>query len=459
MIFYFCSAIFLLAFTQANEKATNEKLIQDGLQKPSNIPNWCDVINRLATFKLFVILSLVMVIICDTSECNAEEFELAKVVVQENSGIHRDLEYVVGSLQLQSKNNDKSEFQIIAIDRKNNKRIACQVFNHQFFQKENLVLLEIIFPVSINANEKKNYTLMKNSHSDTPVSDLSYKGSGLELIIENKFYSVDLTRSDQSEAKNHSSGQLRELFIKMGFNTRLFRTENRMHWAPNFQNREYTEYETIAGWDNPEIYVLDTGPYLIHTMRSDHAPRHAEIQLTANYYFYAGLPYFKFHSSMELIENLWLFLLRNDEMTMDSLFTHVAFQRPNGIIENQTFSGRYKRLEDNPIENNAPWLCFYNAEKGYAFGSIRLRYDLNNEKGFTSPTYLPHTKISDGAGGGKYWNRRLIHEFPIFVPIGSRYIEENAYLVFKVGKKNKFEDIQNWSRQLKNPLRISIIQP
>jgi hypothetical protein len=232
-----------------------------------------------------------------------------------------------------------------------------------------------------------------------------------------------------------------------------------MHWAPNFQNREYAGYKTIAGWDNPEMYLLGTGPYLIHTMRSDHAPRHPEILLSANYYFYAGLPYFKFQSSMEITENIWLFLLRNDEMTMDSLFTHVAFQRPNGKIEDLSFSERYSKLEENPIENTAPWLCFYHAEKGYAFGSIRLMYDIKNEKGFDSPTYFPHTKISDGASGGKYWNRRLIHESPIFVPKGSRYSEENAYIVFKVADKNKFEDIQKWSQIIKNPLHVSVIRP
>jgi hypothetical protein len=401
---------------------------------------------------------LVLGIIADTSECIAEDFELAKVEVREINGIDRDLEYVVCSLQIPFKNYDKSDFQIVAIDSKNNNRIECQIFNQQFFPKQNIVLLKVIFPVSLNAHEQKKYIFKKTNERNTTSSDLSLEGKGIEIIIDNEFYRADLTKSDQSDAKSHSSGQLRELFIKMGFNIRLFRTENRIHWAPNFQKVDYDEYETIAGWENPKTYMLDTGPYLVHTMRSDLAPKHPEISLTANYYFYAGLPYFKFHSSMEVTENLQLFLLRNDEMTMDSLFTHVAFQRPNGQIEDLIFSDRYKKLEQNSIENNAPWLCFYHAERGYAIGSIRLKYDIKNEKGFDSPTYLPHTKISDGSGGGKYWNRRLIHEHPTFVPKGSRYTEENIYLLFKIDKDDKFSEIVKWSHIVHHPIDISVHQ-
>ncbi len=386
----------------------------------------------------------------------AEDFRLAKVEIQENIGIHRDLEYVVCSLQLPIREVENSDIQIVAVDINNNEKISCQIFNRRTFKKQNIVLFQVIFPVTIDAHEKKDYVLWRSSQTDSIPTDLSYQGKGLEIIVDNEFYRADLTKSDQSEAKNHTSGQLRELFLKMGFDIRLFRTENRMHWAPNFQNADYTDYETIAGWENPENYYLNAGPYLIHTMRTDLAPGHPEILLTANYYFYAGLPYFRFHSSMEITKSIWLSLLRNDEMTMDSLFTHVAFQRPDGHIENLSFSERYKILDEKPIENNAPWLCFYHSDLGYAFGSIRLKYDNKNEQGFDSPTYLPHTKISDGAGGGKYWNRRLIHEHPIFVPVGSRYIEENIYIFFKIDDSEKFSEIIKWSNLTHHPVQVSV---
>ena len=159
---------------------------------------------------------------------------------------------------------------------------------------------------------------------------------------------------------------------------------------------------------------------------------------------------------MDMLQNIWLTLLRNDEMTMDSLFTNVAYKKKSGEISDLAFSKRHKILDTNPVENDAPWLCFYNREKGYALGSIRLKYDNSDKNGLPSPTYQAHTKISDGAGGGKYWNRRLIHEYPVFVPAGSRYAEENAYLVFKIQPGDPLKDIKYWAECLQNPLSLKI---
>ena len=85
---------------------------------------------------------------------------------------------------------------------------------------------------------------------------------------------------------------------------------------------------------------------------------------------------------------------------MDSLFTNVAFNRGEGPIEDYTFAERDKVLHSDPVPNSAPWLCFYNAGLHYAYGSIRILYDIRNDQGLPSPTYMPHTKISNGAGGG-----------------------------------------------------------
>jgi hypothetical protein len=388
--------------------------------------------------------------------CRGQDYNLAEIEIRENFGLNRKLEYVVCPLQIPADDLKNSELKIVALDKDHNERIPCQIFNTRPFKEQNITLIQVIFPVTIDAHSKKNYILSRTSRTNPVKTDLLCEGNGLDIVVENEFYRADLTKSNQREAKSHPSGQLRELLLKMDFNVKLFRTENRMHWAPNFQRADETEYETIAGWENPKDYLLDTGPYLIHTMRRDQAPKHPGIILAANYYFYAGLPFFRFYSSMEITDNIWLSLLRNDEMTMDSLFTHVAFQRPYGPIEDYSFSERYKILEERPIENNAPWLCFYHADLGYAFGSIRIRYDNINIRGFDSPTYLPHTKISDGAGGGKYWNRRLIHDHPTFVPRGSRYVEENIYILFKIDKKEKFREIIQWLHLAKHPLQVSV---
>ncbi len=387
----------------------------------------------------------------------ANELTIAKVIVNEPSGISRAVEYVELQIQLKIDELKGDNLNIVAEDYENNQIIPCQIFNKHDFPDENITLLNLVFPISIEANGQKIF-LLKSVESKTTVNtDLKLVGEGLDIKIDNDFYRADLSKSNKSEAKSHNSGQLNELKIKMDFDQLLYRTENRMHWAPNFQKEGLEYYKTIAGWENPQTYQLNHGPYLASTHRQDYAPNHAEILLTANYYFYAGLPYFKFFSSMNIVKDISLFLLRNDEMTMDSLFTHVAYQNNSGEILDMTFSDRHTKLKKNPIQNNSPCQCFYNEIKGYAFGSIRIKYDNTNKSGLTSPTYLPHTKISNGANGGKYWNRLLINEKLTFVPSGSFYVEENAYLVFRISRENKFKEILDWTNKVTNPVVVTIL--
>ena len=43
-----------------------------------------------------------------------------------------------------------------------------------------------------------------------------------------------------------------------------------------------------------------------------------------------------------------------------------------------------------------------------------------------------------------------------FVPGGSRYIEENAYLVFRISQKDRFENIKYWLDRLHYPLNVDV---
>jgi len=391
------------------------------------------------------------------SSLSADEV-IAELKISEQNGITRQLEYIEFEIQLPLSDPLDTNLNFVAERKINKQEIPCQVVENKFFKNQNIVQIRLIFPVSLEAYQTDTFLLKTITENSRVKSDLSYTGEGFELVIENNYYRADLTKSNQSEGKNHESGQMRELLLKMGFDVLLQRNTNRIHWAPNFQNQQVEYYKTIAGWECPENYRLIDGPYLIRTMRSDKAPEHPEILLSANYSFYANLPYFKFYSSMVFNQDLVLSLLRNDEMTMDSLFTHVAFRKESGKIVDLTFSERHKILDSEPIENNAPWLCFYHADKGYAFGSIRIKYDITNNSGLPSPTYFPHTKISNGEGGGKYWNRLLINEHPVLVPAGSRYIEENAYIVFEINRNDKLSEIEKWTAIIQHPLQLTIFQ-
>ena len=372
------------------------------------------------------------------------------IMVHESAGLDRENEYLEIPLQLNYAPADTERY--VAVDEAGN-LTECQVVPHFSSPENKNRQLSLVFTVSLPAYTDKKIFLKKMKPGRFQKSpDLQVRGESTELIIENMYYRADLTRSSQSEAKNHASGQLRELLVKMDINQLLFRTENRMHWAPNFQKQGAVEYKTIAQWNKPGFNHMTKGPYLVKTARQAPAPDHPEILLTATYKFYADKPYFIFYSEMDIVKDVVLVLLRNDEMTMDSMFTHVACKRHDGGIENLTFAERDKFLSSDPVENDATWICFYNEDKNFGFGSIRIKYDNSNLFGDPSPLFMPHTKVSDGAEGGKYWNRRLIHDHPTFVPAGSRYMEENAYIVFRTDQGDRFEALDYWSQRLRNPI-------
>jgi hypothetical protein len=406
--------------------------------------------------KILIGLVAMLCAVIHTEAIYGQDDVLAEIVLKESAGLARSIEYIVCNLQIHDIMDDSEELTLHAEDSETGQTITCQIFYHEDFAQEKIRRIMIIFPVSIAANERKIFNIKYASTKIPTPTDLKLQGEGLELKIENKFYLADLTKSMQSAGKSHESGQLCELFLKMGFDQLLFRTQNRIHWAPNFRKKDSQDYQTIAGWEKPQTYNLIKGPYSIQTERQDLAPGNPEIVLSASYKFYASLPYFRFFSLMEVTRDTWLTLLRNDEMTMDSLFTHVAFQRLTGELVDLSFDQRYELLKKNPIENEAPWLCFYHQERQYGFASIRILYDNRDQFGNPSPTCLAHTKISDGSSGGKYWNRRLIHDIQTFVPRGSRYMEENAYLVFKLEKKDKFKEIIYWAKRLQNPVVVNV---
>ena len=379
---------------------------------------------------------------------------MARLVITEPAGVQRESEFIEMTLQCDDSLLNSTD-EIFAFDEASDLIIPCQLFDVRSSQGK--AAFSVVFPTLLRADETRAFQIrtfpvgLKKGNSD-----LTLEGEGTELRVGNSFYSADLTRSDHADPKGHPSGQIRELLIKLGFDQLLTNAEDRVHWAPNFKRPGLEYYTTIAHWQNPKVNQVESGPYVVRTVRQDWAPDHPEILLTAVYKFYASVPYFRFYSSMEMKADIWLELLRNDEMTMDSMFTHLAFQRPDGEVVEVEIEKRHALLKTHPIEDDASWLCFYHRGKGFAFGTIRLKYENTNEFGSPSPTYQPHTQIGQWLDR-RYWNRRLIHDHLTFVPKGSRYVEENAYLVFRIGNDHRFEDIQKWAKVLRNPVRVSVM--
>ena len=382
---------------------------------------------------------------------------IGTVTVCEKNGLDRSAEYI--EIEIPDKiieligNNS-----ILIINPDSKDTILCQVANNVNIYSGNYENT-LVFPVDIIAFDSLTFDIVIKDGINEKDRDLNKPnirlfGKDTELIIENDYYIADLRADSTEEEKSYNSGQLRELMIKLGFNRLLTNRDDRIHWAPNFKRPELQYYKTIAHWMKPKEQWINHGNYLVRTWRKDIAPSHPEIILSAEYSFYAGKPYFLFNSKMEMLDNIILELLRNDEMTMDTLFTHLAFKRKTGEIIDIPIAERHKILDNTPIAVDDPWLCFYNKDIGFAFGSIRLDYNINNIEGNASPTGKSYTSIAEWEDRTVYWNRRLIYNEPINVLKGSKYLEKNAYIVFDTNQDDRFADIKYWSDRLLAPLVI-----
>jgi hypothetical protein len=385
------------------------------------------------------------------------------IIVEETEGLDRQDEPVEISMSFYKGEitHPEQEIRLVEILEKGDyKEIPCQVFEIQRHLGGQHIQCKIVFLTTFSPNEKKTYKLFYNNpaaQKPSYSSDLKISGEGFGLIVENDYYKADLTPGEGPK-KSPDSGQIKEITILGDVNQKLARFDRRMHWSPNFIRADNDTNQSIAHWDRPENYIVEKGPIMCLTKRWGSLKDFPEIFITAVYKFYAHQPYFTFYSRMEMKQDIDLSRLRNDEMTIDTLFTHLAFKRADGPMVNTTFQNRDEILDKHPIESDAIWLCFYEPNKGFAFGSIRLFYDNTNIWGETSLTTGDYTKISNGARGGKYWNRILILDKSILVPEGSVYAEKNAYIVFNLGEgENRFAEIEKYAKRLSHPLKLTVI--
>lgn len=254
--------------------------------------------------------------------------------------------------------------------------------------------------------------------------------------VENGVFLADhSSRTVNGELED--SGTLRALTFKPAGVT-LLRTQNRMHWAPSFQRVGARGYTSIAMWHPVQQHSLDVKDGVLTMTRTGHHALYPEIHLWAEYRYFAHLPYFLFRARMRITQALDMFWLRAQEMTMDDLFTHVAW--PGHL---STFGERGSK----PLAVDVPWVAFLNIAKGYGFGAVSLNYR-------ATTTANAHTSINDGANNGKYWDRHLVSRANTRLNPGDEYEEETAYVLFRCTAAEPLKEFLLWERRIRNPLRV-----
>lgn len=388
---------------------------------------------------------------------------IGELSINEPSGIARELEYI--EIDIFMNQQPMLGDGIFIRSKKNGELLKGQIL-HSKSESDGSFVIRCLFPVYLDAQETKKYDILVSNDTDSH-TDLKVEGEGLELVVENKYFIANLTPEKGTTENGLGSGQLTALTLKNFDKRKLRRSNINMHWAPNFQKKGL-DYKTIGHILQFDSVFIDKGPYLITMYRSGKVDGYKEIQVEGKYQFYAGLPYFIFTSQMTMVDSVTLIMLRNDEMTMDSLFTHAMFPLPNGevkivkLYDDPPLTPYYsiKELRKTPIDANANWFCFYNDSLKYGFGSVRIQYDNTSLTGGEFPVLNPETRISFSGKGGRYWDRRFVFvkENGMKVPKGSRYAEKNAYVIFPVNPDNPSEKIAELFEQLTHPVIVTYIE-
>ena len=369
-----------------------------------------------------------------------------KVVFEEKAGVTRNLEYVTVSFT------NHNEEVLFLEDVASGLIIRGEKLNPEISTKDSSTY---IFPIRIKANEKRTF-FVTSSNSKSASSKMGVTGEDVAIKIENEFFIADFNTNKAKEEEGLYPGQLAGIFIKKK-DVLIKRSHLNMHWAPNFQ-KEGMDYKTIGHVNSNNAKITQKNSYLLEMIKRGQVDNYEEIDLYGRYNFFDGLPYFVYNSTISFNKDVELMLLRNDEMTMDSLYTHLIFPDSQGDLSEMPLYNmvKFDSLTKAPLADNISWVGFINKEIGYGLVSLRLSYDNTNQKGKESPLFESHTKISSSKGNGRYWNRRLIHEHITLVPKGSEYHEKNAYLII-----DDLDDItgqiNHYMQRLKSPIVVSYL--
>ena len=266
--------------------------------------------------------------------------------------------------------------------------------------------------------------------------------------VENAFYIADLSHRTIN-GREEDSGTLRALTLK-DFGITLFRdpSNGRMHKGPSIQRAGARSYKDIGEWTPVQSFREEEkgGTYIHH--REGYFADYPEVKIEVEYRFRADAPYFIVADSMTVEKPLKTTLVRNNEMTMNLFFTHLAWPGRDGKVRVLTLDERKPILEKDPIPADVPWLAFVNLEKGYGYGFVTLQSE-------ASKTANADTTISDGVRGGtttltgRYWSRHLISGQEVDLVPGDKFREVTAYVVFKCSKDRPVTEFLEWAKQIR----------
>jgi hypothetical protein len=402
------------------------------------------------------------------------------VVLHERAGLDRPSEPVEFSLAARAEHcgDLAKELRVYAVDGQNLQAVDCQTFDVQEFPgtpvgtsddnylKHASRSLSAVFLAEVPANTAKVYiAFYDNPDAPAPTlaeTDLSVVGPDLGALVENQFFKVQL---------HDKCGQIASFELKGREENPVPLLTNSysraVHWNPDSFSDNGKWGHTFA-WDPPEKTVVTTrGPILFRITNSGRMPDYTpQIWASVSYSFYAGTPYVKSSTTMEVRDAANISAIRNGEIVLDThLVTHLVWKEKTGELKTTRAMHGPNHQDEwaTRIDHDIPWVALTNESSDYGLGTVIESSVAFNPRTGEAATHRPAYYLYAHHQWGiplTYFTRAWVYPFsdyqrgPIIpVPAGSTYLSRMAFVPFTMEKgRARYRVIQDVSQALQNPL-------
>jgi hypothetical protein len=405
------------------------------------------------------------------------------IVLSETAGFDRKAEAVEVLLPFypDEVNDLKREIRVVSFDpqTKTVTEVPSQVYDIQQYLKEDdlapdkdgkptrqipvwmpTVTARVAFLADVPAKTSRVFFAYYNNRQamvKTYKTDLQVQGEAPGLQVDNEFLSVIL---------HPKSGHFDQLTLKNKPDYPLFHrkeTNGAIHWNPEIYTPPVPWTHT-SDWDPPPHVQSLIGPVISFSDVWGNLREIPQVDASVRYEFYPGKPYFISTTHLRINETVQSIALRNAEIVFKrELITDAAWYdviRDSVIVFDVT---KMPDLTDIKMQDDVPWISFYNKKTGIGFAGIQLNY---SNGGLENRTRLLNPFFYITGGPWIYWARALSLSFlssnmQQMIPVmkGNFFSEKWAYLVYETQKGDKpFAPVLEWQKKLTNPLRIQLVE-
>ncbi|MSU36427.1 MAG: hypothetical protein EXS36_15290 [Pedosphaera sp.] len=307
---------------------------------------------------------------------------------------------------------------------------------------------QLLFMADSHAHQRQTYWVFYgNPDAELPEypSDLTTRGEGVGLDIENEFFKASLSRQ---------TGQLERLTLKREHGLELFSGGEGhgeppgIDWAHDYVDAGNFQKLRISLWDSCPDYEVVRGPLctIVRRWGFPYSPVHplyspSRLNIFVEYRFYAGLPWFHKFGSMQAVKDFEAAALRDDEWVFSGQsFTDKVWMGPNGSL---------RIGEVDPKSQEDLWgVGFINRESKDSFIGLFLEHRADG---------LPALKHTGVPMLYYRWHGNVWSRYPLpgkRMPAGAVLHQKNAYTVLPFTEPDGVRRIESLRRQLVHPLVV-----